>query len=84
MPHAALCVLGPEEVVRELKIEGSFNAARSIVCVGTKTKYSIPYVLLGFNAARSIVCVGTRATEFCLNVVPRFNAARSIVCVGTF
>ena len=35
------------------------NAARSIVCVGTRTTPSLGSFHAGFNAARSIVCVGT-------------------------
>ena len=35
MPHAALCVLGPALDSTTLRWESRFNAARSIVCVGT-------------------------------------------------
>ena len=35
MPHAALCVLGPEMSTPDVNSLPSFNAARSIVCVGT-------------------------------------------------
>ena len=35
MPHAALCVLGPLSNVAPTYSPVSFNAARSIVCVGT-------------------------------------------------
>ena len=37
----------------------SFNAARSIVCVGTMDLIREVVTPDGFNAARSIVCVGT-------------------------
>ena len=37
---------------------GSFNAARSMMCVGTRTD-SLKAVMGCFNAARSMMCVGT-------------------------
>ena len=43
-----------------VKRGGGFNAARSIVCVGTVfVAFLRGKISFGFNAARSIVCVGT-------------------------
>ena len=59
------------------------NAARSIVCVGTKDPEKFTTKGGSFNAARSIVCVGTWTRTVQLMHTLCFNAARSIVCVGT-
>ena len=56
MPHAALCVLGQGGRSKQSFPRMRFNAARSIVCVGTNTKYSKPYVLLEFQC-RTQHCV---------------------------
>ena len=56
MPHAALYVLGlflGSPCSRQV----CFNAARSIVCVGTSSAGRLKFG--SFNAARSIVCVET-------------------------
>ena len=60
------------------------NAARSIVCVETLHRRTVPQLHSCFNAARSIVCVET-ATHLGNQKFSRwsFNAARSIVCVET-
>ena len=83
MPHAALCVSGLRSVAFLRCHEAGFNAARSIVCVGTHFKILLELSQLCFNAARSIVCVGTVFSTRRLSLPLGFNAARSIVCVGT-
>ena len=64
-------------------IKEGFNAARSIVCVGTAIAAPVSTAAFGFNAARSIVCVGTEKEVHHEQDQWCFNAARSIVCVGT-
>ena len=64
MPHAALCVSGHEGFHQSDQYFRSFNAARSIVCVGTKRRRTACRGFGGFNAARSIVCVGTTETTY--------------------
>ena len=83
MPHAALCVSGPAAAFAMLLALAGFNAARSIVCVGTLFSFLMAFGALCFNAARSIVCVGTCIIYFAPQFYCGFNAARSIVCVET-
>ena len=59
MPHAALCVSGLPRHRQGSYTSRSFNAARSIVCVGTTHIGRVGKSQHSFNAARSIVCVGT-------------------------
>ena len=61
----------------------SFNAARSMMCVGTPINSSVKSVR-SFNAARSMMCVGTTVADLHLTFAGGFNAARSMMCVGIF
>ena len=53
------CVCRDERCRKRLLRHVRFNAARSIVCVGTKVALTTVRDAISFNAARSIVCVGT-------------------------
>ena len=59
MPHAALYVSGLSLSPVLKRSEKSFNAACSIVCVGTKQNAVVIREDARFNAARGIVCVDT-------------------------
>ena len=61
----------------------SFNAARSMMCVGTQWRLSRVAGTMRFNAARGIMCVGTLLWGLSWLSQPSFNAARSMMCVGT-
>ncbi len=80
MPHAALCVSGREDWFEAYVLCMSFNAARSIVCVGTDTARHAVSDCCGFNAARSIVCVGTFPVAEKVDVVMEFQC-RTQHCV---
>ena len=59
MPHAALCVSGHTASAVKPREDSRFNAARGIMCVGTRACRR-PLANVGrFNAARGIMCVGT-------------------------
>ena len=59
-----------------------FNAARSIVCVGTShTCMTIPYFVVSMPHAA--LCVSGPLRLLVSEPLSSFNAARSIVCVGT-
>ena len=60
-----------------------FNAARSIMCVGTPCITTTTSPLISFKAARGIMCVGTRRRSTFVVRRGCFNAARSMMCVGT-
>ena len=63
MPHAALCVSRPQACRSPQGAQSGFNAARSMMCVGTCFKgFPMLNEVFGFNAARSMMCVGTSLT----------------------
>ena len=83
MPHAALCVSGPPSHSCDIGWLRCFNAARSIVCVGTRS-VGCPYRRRFTFQCRTQHCVCRDSTESAASLRRSgFNAARSIVCVGT-
>ena len=84
MPHAALCVLGQYFTPALLMSGKSFNAARSIVCVGTMlTKFVIRLECMFQCRTQHCVCRDSKWRRLGRLFSSCFNAARSIVCVGT-
>ena len=83
MPHAALCVSGPNLwiILYHLMIVSMPHAA---LCVSGLPSLDRELLLAScFNAARGIMCVGTMFLERKRIQMFGFNAARGIMCVGT-
>ena len=83
MPHAALCVSRRKEFSTEEECLACFNAARSIVCVGTPLRKNLTR-LVRVSMPHAALCVlGPNADWIAKLDLNGFNAARSIVCVET-
>ena len=78
------CVCWDKENVRcEIALLQSFNAARSIVCVGTVLRAARQAAQFVSMPHAALCVLGHQMYHLYLFVRIRFNAARSIVCVGT-
>ncbi len=83
MPHAALCVLGQTDGIWPNPSDSCFNAARSIVCVGTICSHPRDASIFVSMPHAALCVLGRLQPPSNASPCGCFNAARSIVCVGT-